>query len=149
MAVYAGTAVAPAVTREIQYSSRDQCLDVPGGDAAAGVQLWPCNKTAAQMFTVNANGTITAGGRCLDASGAATANGTSVGMWYCNGGGNPQWLPRADGTIYNPASRRCLDIPGGDAFTGARSQLWDCNPTPAQRWSVPGLQSPGLPVINP
>ncbi|MGW0885424.1 ricin-type beta-trefoil lectin domain protein [Streptomyces sp. NPDC002671] len=148
LAVYTG-AVAATATGEIQYAAQDRCLDLPGGDASQGVQLWPCNKTDAQKFSVNADGTITAGGRCLDASGAGTANGTSVGMWYCNQGANQQWLPRADGSIINPVSGRCLDIPWADAAVQARPQLWDCNGTVAQRWSMAGLQSPVLPIVNP
>ncbi|MEV7418009.1 ricin-type beta-trefoil lectin domain protein [Streptomyces sp. NPDC089919] len=147
-AVFAGS-VAPQVTGEIQYAAADRCLDLPNGDAAAGVQLFPCNRTAAQQFTINPDGTITAGGRCLDVGGAATANGSGVGMWYCNGGGNQQWLPRADGSILNPASGRCLDIAQADAGIGTRPQLWDCNGTPAQRWSAAGYQSPVLPIVNP
>ncbi|MEU5434625.1 ricin-type beta-trefoil lectin domain protein [Streptomyces sp. NPDC020719] len=149
LAVYS-TAVAPTVQGEIRFATNaDRCLDLPGGDAAAGVQLWTCNRTPAQAFSVNPDGTITAGGRCLDAGGAGTANGTAVGMWYCNNGGNQRWLPRADGSIYNPVSGRCLDITWGDASIGVHPELFDCNGTPAQKFSVPGLSTPVLPVINP
>ncbi|MFD9793908.1 ricin-type beta-trefoil lectin domain protein [Streptomyces sp. NPDC059070] len=149
LAIYEG-AVAPTAAGEIRFATNaDRCLDLPNGDAAAGVQLWTCNRSPAQAFSVNADGTITAGGRCLDASGQGTANGTAVGMWYCNNGGNQQWLPRADGSVYNPVSGRCLDITWGDASIGARPELFDCNGTPAQRFSVPGLQTPALPMINP
>ncbi|WP_405624294.1 hypothetical protein [Streptomyces sp. NBC_00076] len=27
----------------------------------------------------------------MDAAGAGTGNGTSVDVWYCNGGSNQQW----------------------------------------------------------
>jgi hypothetical protein len=31
-------------------------------------------------------------GLCLDVTGAATANGTKVELWTCNGGANQQWV---------------------------------------------------------
>ena len=45
----------------------------------------------------NANGTVTnaQSGLCLDAFGAATANGTKVILWSCNGGANQQWTLRS------------------------------------------------------
>jgi hypothetical protein len=30
-------------------------------------------------------------GRCLDDPGFATANGTQLEIWDCNGGGNQKW----------------------------------------------------------
>ena len=30
-------------------------------------------------------------GLCLDVTGAATANGTLVGLWTCNGAANQRW----------------------------------------------------------
>ena len=42
---------------------------------------------------MNTDGTITnaQSGLCLDVTGAATANGTPVELWTCNGGSNQQW----------------------------------------------------------
>jgi hypothetical protein len=40
-----------------------------------------------------ADGTITNvnGGLCLDATGGATANGTKLVLWTCNGSNNQKW----------------------------------------------------------
>lgn len=35
------------------------------------------------------------GNKCLDANGAATANGTKIIIWACNGGSNQQWSLRS------------------------------------------------------
>jgi len=46
-----------------------------------------------QQWNLNSNGTVTGvqSGLCLDVTGAATANGTKVELWTCNGGTNQQW----------------------------------------------------------
>src|SRR5205085_8778751 len=46
-----------------------------------------------QQWNLNSNGTITGvqSGLCVDANGAATANGTKIILWSCNGGTNQQW----------------------------------------------------------
>jgi hypothetical protein len=59
-----------------------RCLDVPGQSQTNGTQvaLWDCNGGTNQQWNVNADGTITGvqSGLCLDANGAATANGCTV-----------------------------------------------------------------------
>ncbi len=67
---------------------------------------------------------------------AATANGTPVQLWDCNGTGSQTWVTRADGTILNPQSGRCLDDAGGLQHVGDRLQLYDCNNTPAQQFRL-------------
>ncbi|MEU4588259.1 RICIN domain-containing protein [Kitasatospora aureofaciens] len=93
--------------------------------------------TNAQKWTFEPDGSLRALGHCLDATGRGTANSTLLQIWDC-GNGAPQqtFVPRPDGTIYNPASGRCVDLPGGTATNGARLQLWDCNGTPAQKWTA-------------
>ncbi|WP_282700437.1 glycoside hydrolase [Streptomyces sp. CC219B] len=49
---------------------------------------------AAQRWLLNANGQIVskASGQCLDVGGQATADGSRVGLWTCNGGANQAWF---------------------------------------------------------
>ncbi|MFG1670094.1 glycoside hydrolase [Streptomyces sp. Y7] len=51
---------------------------------------------AGQRWLLNANGQIVseASGRCLDVGGQATADGSKVGTYTCNGGANQVWLRR-------------------------------------------------------
>ena len=57
------------------------------------VQLYDCNGTNAQKWTVGSNNTLvnTGSGRCLDATGPSSANGTRLQIWDCSGGANQQW----------------------------------------------------------
>ncbi|EWM13545.1 SMP-30/gluconolactonase/LRE family protein [Kutzneria sp. 744] len=86
-----------------------------------------------------ATGTITGiGGKCVDVAGGASANGTRVQLWSCNGGTAQQWTAGDDGTIR--ALGKCLDVSGASTLNGAKVQIYDCNGTGAQRWTASGGQ---------
>ena len=114
------------------------CADVRGGTSAdrTPVQLYGCNGTAGQQWTVPGDGTVTALGKCLDVTAGGTVNGTLVQLYSCNGTGAQQWQSQADGSVLNPQSGRCLDDTG---FGGAGTQLeiWDCNGGANQKWILP------------
>ncbi|WAZ27306.1 PQQ-dependent sugar dehydrogenase [Streptomyces cinnabarinus] len=74
------------------------------------------------------------GGKCLDVSGANTADGTQIQLWTCNGTGAQTWAPAGDGSVQ--ALGKCLDVSGGGTADGTKIQLWTCNGTGAQKWSA-------------
>ncbi|MFJ4592444.1 MULTISPECIES: ricin-type beta-trefoil lectin domain protein [unclassified Kitasatospora] len=124
----------------ITYTAQTgKCVDIANASTANGtaVQLYDCNGSNAQQWTPKPDGSLRALGKCLDATGRGTANGTPLQIWDC-GNGAPQqtFVPRPDGSLYNPASGRCVDLPGGTATNTARLQLWDCNSSPAQKWTA-------------
>ncbi|MFE0461780.1 GH92 family glycosyl hydrolase [Kitasatospora sp. NPDC058965] len=117
-----------------------KCLDDNGGSAADGnrIQLWDCNGTPAQQWTVSPDGTLRVLGKCLDVNQGGTAAGSLVQLYGCNGTGAQQWWPKSDGTLVNTPSGRCLDVPYGDTGDGAHQlQIWDCNGGTNQQWAVP------------
>jgi glucosylceramidase len=70
-----------------------KCADVAGAGIANGtaVQLYDCNGTAAQQWTVGADGTVRALGEFLYVTGNNSANGTRLQIWICTGGANKKW----------------------------------------------------------
>ncbi|GGQ40908.1 glycosyl hydrolase [Couchioplanes caeruleus subsp. azureus] len=116
-----------------------KCLDVAGGSPADGtkVQLYTCNGTAAQTWTVSPESTIKALGKCLDVAGGGTANGTRAQLYTCNGTGAQAWSARADGTIRNPQSGRCLDVSANNPADGQQIHIWDCHGAANQKWVLP------------
>ncbi|RSS40027.1 RICIN domain-containing protein [Streptomyces sp. WAC08241] len=117
----------------------DKCLDVDDSQTADGtkIQVWGCNSTAAQQWTVAGDGALKALGKCLDVSGGGSADGTKVQLWTCNGSGAQTWQAQADGSLRNPRSAKCLDVAGGTTADGTKVQLWTCNGTSAQKWALP------------
>ncbi|MEU2663401.1 glycosyl hydrolase family 18 protein [Micromonospora sp. NPDC007220] len=116
-----------------------KCVDVAAAGTANGtaVQLYACNGTNAQSWTVGTDGTLRALGKCADVTSASTANGAKVQLWDCNGTGAQVWQAQANGTLRNPASNRCLDATGNSSADGTRLQIWDCFGGANQVWRLP------------
>ncbi|MEV7970797.1 PQQ-dependent sugar dehydrogenase [Sphaerisporangium sp. NPDC088356] len=74
-------------------------------------------------------------GKCLDVAGAATADGTRVQLYGCNGTGAQSWT--VSGQVLK-ALGKCLDVAGGATANGTKVQLWTCNGTGAQNWAAQG-----------
>ncbi|MGW1884930.1 ricin-type beta-trefoil lectin domain protein [Streptomyces sp. NPDC001970] len=116
-----------------------KCLDVAGANAANGtpVQLYGCNGTAAQRWTVGTDGTVRALGKCLDAAAAGTADGTRVQLWDCNGTGAQRWAYNAStNDVVNLAANKCLDVLDNNPADGTPTQIWTCTGAGNQKWSL-------------
>ena len=101
------------------------------------VQVYTCNGTAAQNWTVAASGnTLQALGMCLDVDGGGTANGTTVDLYTCNGSGAQVWEPQSNGELVNPQSGKCLDDTGWGG-SGTQLQIWACGDGTNQQWQLP------------
>ncbi|WP_405867935.1 family 43 glycosylhydrolase [Streptomyces sp. NBC_00005] len=89
-------------------------LPGPSGEAAA---------TPTSYTLVNRNS-----GKCLDVAGGATADGTNVQQWTCNGGTNQKWKVEdlADDTnrLVNVATGKVLDTADCSAADGADIRQW-------------------------
>ncbi|MER6302521.1 glycoside hydrolase family 3 C-terminal domain-containing protein [Kitasatospora sp. NPDC001539] len=116
-----------------------QCVDVNRASTVNGtvVQLYHCNSTGAQDWSVRQDGSLRAFGKCLDVTNGWTAGGTPVQLYECNGTGAQRWQPRDDGTLLNPVSNRCLDARDGSSADWTRLQIWDCTAGANQRWTLP------------
>ncbi|MDQ1720379.1 MAG: hypothetical protein QOI26_113, partial [Pseudonocardiales bacterium] len=116
-----------------------KCVDIAGANPANGtaVQLYDCNGTAAQQWTVGSDGTLRALGKCLDVTNWGTADGSTVQLWDCSGGANQRWTVTSAHDIVNPAANKCLDVTGGNSANGTRLQIWSCTGAANQKWTAP------------
>ncbi|MYW14667.1 family 16 glycosylhydrolase [Streptomyces sp. SID2955] len=115
-----------------------KCVDVAGANPANGtaVQLYDCNGTGAQTWTVGSDGTLRALGKCLDVVGNGTADGSAVQLWDCTGGPNQKWVVSGAHDIVNPQANKCLDVTGNNSANGTRLQLWTCSGGANQKWTL-------------
>ncbi|MFF0459605.1 lectin [Streptomyces mexicanus] len=115
-----------------------KCVDVAGASSANGtpVQLYDCNGTAAQQWTVGSDGTLRALGKCLDVTDNGTADGSTVQLWDCTGGPNQKWVVTDAHDIVNPQANKCLDVTGNNSANGTRLQIWTCTGGANQKWTV-------------
>jgi chitinase len=116
-----------------------KCVDVAAASSANGtaIQLYDCNGSNAQNWTVGTDGTLRALGKCMDINAAGTANGSLVQLYDCNGTGAQVWQSQSNGTLRNPASGRCLDASNNSSANGTRLHIWDCFAGANQRWVLP------------
>ncbi|MEV4619884.1 carbohydrate-binding protein [Asanoa sp. NPDC049573] len=90
-------------------------------------------------FTFNTSGGTGSGpivglaNKCLDVRGGATADGTQIQLYTCNGSAAQVWT-RTGSTLR--ALGKCLDVSGAGTADGTKIQLYTCNGTAAQNWSA-------------
>jgi beta-glucanase (GH16 family) len=135
-----GSTTTPPPGNHAIVNANGLCLDDRSSNTTNfnPIQIWTCNGTAAQQWTVvEAGSTLHVLGKCLDIRGGGTANGTTVDLYDCNNTAAQVWIPQSNGSLYNPQSNRCLDDPGASTTPGTQVQIWDCNGTGAQRWTLP------------
>ncbi|BCL82212.1 ricin-type beta-trefoil lectin domain protein [Ktedonobacteria bacterium brp13] len=113
------------------------CID----DSSSGnwngnaIQIWGCNQTQAQNWTLYANGTISTFGMCMTASNNGTTSGTPIVLYDCSAAPSQIWQPQSNGELLNPASGLCLNEQG--TGQGTQLTLATCTGTAAQQWKLP------------
>ncbi|GAA1600534.1 hypothetical protein GCM10009679_00220 [Saccharothrix algeriensis] len=126
-------------TGRIVGQASGKCVDVAAASTANGaaIQLYTCNGTNAQTWTVGTDGTIRALGKCMDITSGSTANGALIQLWDCNGSGAQVWQPQSNGNLRNPQSAKCLDAKDLGTADGTRLQIWTCATSGNQIWTLP------------
>ncbi|MFF2519271.1 lectin [Streptomyces sp. NPDC058086] len=116
-----------------------KCLDAAQASSADGtpVQLYDCNGTTTQQWTIGTDGTIRALGKCLDVTDDSTADGAEVQLWTCTGGANQKWTVNAAHDIVNPQADKCLDVTDYQSANGTPAQIWSCSGGANQKWNAP------------
>jgi hypothetical protein len=119
-----------------------KCVDDEHGATTTGnhVQLYTCNGTTSQDWTLEPDGTVRFDSSyCVADSGTVTTGGFHlVDLQPCNASTPAmQWVPRADDSIYNPATGWCLADPGASTNDGTQLIIGTCNGTASQHWTVP------------
>jgi Ricin-type beta-trefoil lectin domain len=115
-----------------------KCLDDHGASTVNGnkIDIWTCNGTAAQDWTLNSNGTLSVLGSCL-ADKHYTGAGTKLVLWSCIGNKNEQWRHKSDGEYVLATNGLCLTDPSGSKVNGTPAEIRACHDYADQRWSGP------------
>ncbi|KAA9376563.1 family 16 glycosylhydrolase [Microbispora cellulosiformans] len=121
----------------LRSAMNGRCVDIPSANPADGarLQMYDCNGTVAQQWTVGGDGTVRAMGKCMDAAAAGTANGTPIQLYTCNGTGAQRFTLTPAGDLVNIQANRCVDIVDRGSANGALLQLWDCTGGSNQKWT--------------
>ena len=113
-----------------------RCLDVPEGRAEddTPVQIFGCNGSPAQIWTLSADGSVQAVGKCLQIVDLSNEN-SRLKINTCNGRGSQQWVLDS-GKLVNPATSRCLDVAGNNPEDRTPVITDPCDGGAGQSWSL-------------
>ncbi|MGW1158195.1 ricin-type beta-trefoil lectin domain protein [Streptomyces sp. NPDC002519] len=114
------------------------CIDDASGSTTPGnkVQVYTCNGTISQSWTIGTDGTVKVKGMCLDTTGNATTSGTTVVIDTCSSDATQKWAVTTAGKLANKAnSSMCLTDPGASATKGTQLTLAACTSS-GQTWST-------------
>ncbi|WP_265443407.1 ricin-type beta-trefoil lectin domain protein [Flexivirga meconopsidis] len=124
------------------------CLDVDQSGTANGskVQVWGCNGTAAQAWTIQPDRSLRnpQSGKCLDWPGGQPA-GTQLVIWTCGSTSNQQWNWRSAALPAMPPAKQYISAANGQCLTSSLVTA-GCDANAAeQRWEISGgaLKLPG------
>jgi RHS repeat-associated protein len=114
------------------------CIDDASSSTTPGnkVQVYTCNGTNAQKWTIGTDGTVKVLGMCLDTTGNATTSGTTVVIDTCSSDATQKWAVTTAGKLANKANTSmCLTDPGASATKGTQLTLAACTSS-GQTWST-------------
>jgi hypothetical protein len=115
-----------------------KCLDDNGGSTVNGnkIDIWSCNGSNAQKWTLNPNKTLSVLGSCLSDR-HYTGAGTKLVLWACVGNKNEQWTHRSNGEYVLATNGLCLTDPSNSTVNGTQVQIRACQNFKDQHWSLP------------
>ncbi|WP_311931644.1 PHB depolymerase family esterase [Microbispora sp. H11081] len=130
----------------ISFLGLDGTTPSPSPSPSSGGNPSPSPSPSASPTTGGGSGPIkgVASGRCVDVTGASTADGTQVQLWDCNGQTNQTWASTSSGEI-RVYGNKCLDAAG--TGNGTKVQIYGCWGGDNQKWrvnsdgSIQGVQS--------
>ncbi len=110
-----------------------KCLDLEDGEAVEGndIQVFDCNGTDAQRWTLATDGTLQVSGMCALIGGDNTVHATK-----CDGRTTALWTVSGQRLI-NAANAKCLTDPSGGTRSGTNATVTTCDGGAGQRWSLP------------
>lgn len=126
------------------------CLGDPGGNHnGVYVEVLACNVGASKTWTTPA-GPVENGipGMCLADPANATANGTPIVLWQCNGWHEEDWTFEPDGTVR--IHGKCLYVNPNSQANGDYARLETCNAeNKGEQWADYGASPFGGTIYNP
>ncbi|WP_199512814.1 RICIN domain-containing protein [Nucisporomicrobium flavum] len=110
------------------------CLDLNGAIPVDDnhIQVYECNRTAAQLWTLAADGTLRVMGMC-----AQVVPDAGVHITGCDGRRAAQWRAGPNQSLVNLATGGCLTDPADGSRPGAWSRVTGCTGATGQRWRLP------------
>jgi predicted alpha-1,2-mannosidase len=115
-----------------------KCVDDASSGTSNGthIQLYTCNGTGAQNWTVAPDNTLQVFNKCMDVINGGTTAGTKIQLYTCNGTAAQQWVANSAGEIVNTGSGLCLYA--STTNNTDQLQIYTCTAGAAdETWTLP------------
>ncbi|GAA4602681.1 hypothetical protein BJY16_004327 [Actinoplanes octamycinicus] len=114
-------------------SGNGLCLDLPNAIPADdnALQVFDCNRSIAQVWTLSDDGTLRVMGRC-----ALLVGDDTVHLTECDRRTTSQWRTTGNRELVNLASNECLTDPSGGARPRTRVVVVRCTGDANQQWAL-------------
>jgi Ricin-type beta-trefoil lectin domain/CHAP domain len=121
--VHATQGDAMSNTPAVQSGVKGACLDLRHDDPSAPVQIWNCNNSAAQRWSVGSLHIRHTNNQCLGVNNDATSANAPITVSDCSDAPGQVWLAEQSG-FRNPHSGMCLAAP--DSAMGVQLVIASC-----------------------
>jgi Ricin-type beta-trefoil lectin domain len=116
------------------------CLSVTGASTSPGAtaEIYTCNGSVSENWTINTNGTISGNnsGLCLSVSGNSSALKAIADINTCDGDSYEKWTVETNGTIVDGATGFCLSVTGAATALKTTANVYTCNSSVSEFWTV-------------
>jgi Ricin-type beta-trefoil lectin domain len=144
-AAVAKVPAATAASGTIVGDNSGLCLSVTGASTSAGAiaDLYTCNGSVSENWTVETNGTIVGNnsGLCLSVSGNSSTLKTTADINTCDGDTYEKWT--VSGSTLVNGDGQCLSVTGAATTVYATTDLYTCNGSVSENWTVSASGSTG------
>ncbi len=122
----------------VRFDVGGKCLNDIGNRSANGTRMdiWTCNGSAAQHWTVAQDETLRIHGKCLSVAGSARVNGSKAMLSTCRGYASQDWTVGSNAELVNGAAGKCL-VGSGRGTNGAKVWIGTCKHTANRSWTLP------------
>ena len=121
-----------------------KCIADASSANGSGVNSYACTGQGDEKLQVDTAGPyalLVLNGKCLNATGNGTVDGTPIQLYSCADSsgyaysGN-LWFLTAYGQLENAQAQKCLAVPGNSTTNSTRLDLGDCYGEPGEVWSA-------------
>ena len=137
---YSTTAPSGETTSDLGTAG-SECLDDFHASTTSGntIDLYACNQSTAQVWTVEPNGTMSVVGGCMSLNHDGVTSGTTVVYSSCTGDASQRWIEKSNGALYNWFTGACLDVPNASTTNDTALEINPCTGATEQSWNPPNF----------
>jgi len=122
--------------RALVSEQSGKCLSATRGMDGTVLEIWPCDGSMPQQWTVMPDGTVRSVGLCMDVAGASTVDMADVQVATCNGHPAQLFQLTPEDDLVSLYTNRCVDVSFEGTDDGTRVVVHTCHGGANQTWHL-------------